>query len=243
MKNKRFETKRVNYASEEEKLDDDEMVLQVNGDGKCPFMIEGLLCGNEFKAIIYTGSTVSIFPIEELQRIMGKRRVVVGDMINNERYVDFNKKPLPLLGYMFVSLQVKGIRVSRARVLVAKKGTKAIFGRDWLTALRYKVVHSTEEGENSIECVSAEKANPEEVLSAEVEQIAEEFPNLFERRGCINNHSIKIEKKESARVTQQKARRIPIQLQKQVDQEINKLLEQGHIKKIDSIKMKFSYSQ
>ena len=215
MKYKRFETKRVNYASEEEeekKLDDDEMVLQVNGDGKSPFMIEGLLCGNEFKAIIDTGSTVSIFPIEELQRIMGKRRVVVGDMINNERYVDFNKKPLPLLGYMFVSLQVKGIRVSRARV--AKKGTKAIFGRDWLTALRYKVVHSTEEGENSIKCVSAEKANPEEELSAEVEQIAEEFPNLFERRGCINNYSIKIEKKENARVTQQKARRIPIQLQK-----------------------------
>ena len=70
MKNKKFETKRVNYVSEEEKeeeeLDDDEMVLQVDGDGKSPFMIEGLLCGNEFKAIIDTGSPVSIFPIDRL---------------------------------------------------------------------------------------------------------------------------------------------------------------------------------
>ena len=42
--------------------------------------------------------------------------------------------------------------------------------------------------------------------------------------------------KENARVTQQKRRRIPIQLQKQVDKQMNKLLEQGHIEKIDSIK-------
>ena len=151
------------------------------------------------------------------------------DMIKNERYVDFNKKPLPQLGYMFVSLQVKGIRVSKARVLAAKKGTKAIMGRDWLTALRYKTVHSTE-GENSINCVSAEQANPEEELSAEVKQLVEEFPNLFERRGCINNCSIKIKMKENARVTQQKGRRIPIQLQKQVDKEINNFLKQGHRK-------------
>ena len=76
---------------------------------------------------------------------------------------------------MFVSLQVKGIRVSKARVLIAKKGTKAIVGRDWLTALQYKTVHSTEEGENSINCVSAEQANPEVELSAEVKQIADDF--------------------------------------------------------------------
>ena len=212
------------------------MVLQVDGDGKSPFLIEGILCGNEFKAIIDTGSPVFIFLMDELLRIVGKRSVLVRDMINNERYVDFNKTPLPLLGYMFVSLQVKRTRVSKARVLVAEKGTKAIVRRDWLTALRSKIVHSTEEGESSVTCDSAEKANPEEELSAEVKQIAEEFPNLFERRGCNNNYSIKIKMKENAHVTQQKGRRIPIQLQKQVDQEISKLLEQDDIEKIDSIK-------
>ena len=79
---------------------------------------------------------MSVFPIDELQRIVGKRRVVVRETIDNERYADFNKKPLPSLGYMFVSLQVDGIRVSKGRVLVARKGTKQTVGRDWLTALR-----------------------------------------------------------------------------------------------------------
>ena len=68
MKNRRFETRRVNYVSEEEEeeeekeeLDGDEMVLQVDRGRKSPFMIEGLLCGNEFMAYIDTGSPVSIF--------------------------------------------------------------------------------------------------------------------------------------------------------------------------------------
>ena len=41
--------------------------------------------------------------------------------------------------------------------------------------------------------------------------------------------------KNDANVTQQKGRRVPIQLQKQVDKEIEKLLKEGHIEKVDKI--------
>ena len=233
MKNKRKEIKGINYVSEdEEELDDDEMMLQVDGEGTNQFTIEGLLCGNNLKAIIDTGSPLSIFPIDELQRIVGKRRVIVSEMIDNERIVDFNEKPLPLLGYMFVSLQVNGVRVSKAKVLVARKGTKPIVGRDWLTALRYKIIHATEEGENSINCVSEEKVKPEFELSAEVKQLRAEFPDLFERRGCVNNNSIKIDIKEGTRVTQQKGRRIPIQLQEHLIKRLVIYLKKDTLKKL-----------
>ena len=39
--------------------------------------------------------------------------------------------------------------------------------------------------------------------------------------------------KEVATITQQKGRRIPIQLQIQVDKELNKLLKEGHIENVD----------
>ena len=81
-------------SEEEDELEDDEMVLHVDGERANPFMIERLVCDNTFKAIIDTGSPVSIFRIEELQRIVGKRRVVVGEMIDNERYVDFKSRYL-----------------------------------------------------------------------------------------------------------------------------------------------------
>ena len=44
---------RINYISEDsDEWDDDEIVLQVNGAGAKPFMIEG---GKKFQAIIDTG--------------------------------------------------------------------------------------------------------------------------------------------------------------------------------------------
>ena len=163
------------------------MVLQVDGTGVKPFEIEGLMCGNNFRAIIDTGSPVSIFAIDKLRRIIGKRWVVVRDMIDGERYVDFNRRPLPLLGYMFVSIQVEKTRMSKARVLVAKKGAKLIIGRDWLTALKYRIEPPITKGENAVNSNSRRSDESENKLNPEAQQLVQEFPNLFKRRGRINN--------------------------------------------------------
>ena len=163
---------RIDYISEgSEEWHDDEMVLQVIGEGAKPFMMEGLMCRKKFQANIDTGSPVSIFAIDELERIIGKYWVVVREMIDDERYVDFNRRPLPLLGYMFVSIQVGKTRMSKARVLVAKKGAKSIVGRDWLTSLKCKIEQPMTRGENIVNSVSCESANPEIKLSPEANQL------------------------------------------------------------------------
>ena len=41
--------------------------------------------------------------------------------------------------------------------------------------------------------------------------------------------------KKNAKISQQKGRRIPIQLQEQVDKEIKKLLKEGHIEKVKKV--------
>ena len=41
--------------------------------------------------------------------------------------------------------------------------------------------------------------------------------------------------KDDVRISQQKGRRIPIQLQNQVNNEIEKLLKEGHFEKVDKI--------
>ena len=78
---------------------------------------------------------------------MGERKVVIRDMIGGEKYVDYNRKSLKLLGYRFVRLEVAGVTVSKARVLVAPNSGKSIVGRDWLVALRYKITQPIERGE------------------------------------------------------------------------------------------------
>ena len=61
-------------------------------------------------------------------------------MIENERYVDINGKPLNLLGYVFCELQVNYSYIKNDRILIAKNGTKPIIGGEWLSTLRYKLV-------------------------------------------------------------------------------------------------------
>ena len=157
-------------------------------------------------------------------------------MIDGERYVDFNRRPLPLLGYMFVSIQVGKTKMSKARVLVAKKRAKSIIGRDWLTALKYRIEPPITKGENAVNSISRESDESENKLSRDAQQLVQEFPNVFKRRGRVNNYKIKTEMKDGTRITQQKGRRIPIQLQDQVDSEITNLLDQEHIERVDTIK-------
>ena len=54
---------------------------------------------------------------------------------------------------------------------------------------------------------------------------------MFERRGKVKNHKVKISFKADAKITQQKRGRIPIQLQKAVDEETSSLLK-GHFEKL-----------
>ena len=69
--------------------------------------------------------------------------------------------------------------------------------RDWLTALKYKIEQPMTRGENIVNSLSCESANPEIKLSPEANQLVEEFPNLFKRRGRVNNCKIKIDMKDA----------------------------------------------
>ena len=109
-----------------------------------------------------------------------------------------------------------------------KTGTKSIIGREWLSTLRYKLVP---EGELEVNVIDKESE-----LSAETKQFVKELPKLFERKGKIKNHQVRINFKPGAKITQQKGKRITIQLQKAVDEEISRLLKEGHIEKINEIK-------
>ena len=91
-------------------------------------------------------------------------------MIENQRYVDFNRKPIKLLGYVFCELQVNDSYIKKARILIAKNGTKSIIGREWLSTLRYKLVP---EGELEVNVIDKESK-----LSAETKQFVKEFQKL-----------------------------------------------------------------
>ena len=92
------------------------------------------------------------------------------------------------MGYQFVRLEVAGVTVSKARVLVAPNSGKSIIGRGWLIALRYKISQPIKRGECKVntEVVNDAKVineiSPEESISPEVHQIMREFPDLLKEK-------------------------------------------------------------
>ena len=73
-------------------------------------------------------------------------------------------------------LQVGNQYFQEARILIAKKETKSIIGREWLSTLRYRF---TPVNEVELEVNSVEK---DEELSAEAQQLNNELPDLFKKR-------------------------------------------------------------
>ena len=83
----------------------------------------------------------------------------------------------------------------------------------------------------------SETTKPENWNDKQNEQIKlkQQFEDLFERKGNVNIHKVRIEFKQNAKITQQKGRRVPLQLQEAVQKEIERLLEERHIEKVNEV--------
>ena len=120
-------------------------------------------------------------------------------MIPGERYIDYNKKPLNLQkNHQFVRLEVAGVTVSKARVLVASNATKSIVGGDWLVALCYKITQPIERGECKINkqiagCKKSKFETSGKNKTPKYSNLWENFQNqFFKRKGRVQNYEIKI---------------------------------------------------
>ena len=63
----------------------------------------------------------------------------------------------------------------------------------------------------------------------------EQFRELFTRQGQLIGHEVEKEFKPHAKITQQKGRRVPVQLQDAVQKEIERLLNEGHIERVTEV--------
>ena len=89
--------------------------------------------GFRFKTMIDTGSPVTIFAVDDIKKIMRRKDLQVRWMNEGEKYVDFNGKPLIRLAYVFCQLKFGGKFTKKAKILVAKEGTKSTVGSEWLS--------------------------------------------------------------------------------------------------------------
>ena len=137
---------RVDYYEEDQDSDSDEMVLNIQSErtnNSEPYYLEGWINGFRLKTMIDTGSPVTIFAIDEIKTSMHRADLQERPMVEEEKFVNFNGKPLKLLGYVFCQLQVGEKFIKKATILVAKEGMKSIVGIKWLSTLKFKMIQKS----------------------------------------------------------------------------------------------------
>ena len=158
-----------------------------------------------------------------------KVRFIPSDKLNLQtKFVDYNKQPISILGALKTNLRSAGWEVKGATFLVSERKTRCIMGLDL---------------QGQVGIVTTQKPAPKELTRFDVlmcehsegwkGKFFTQFKNLFERQGISKNHIVSSKFKYPLCPIQEKGRRIPIHIQDKVEKEIEKLLTDGHITKLD----------
>ena len=210
--------------------DEDNVVLRL--DGIPPFVLKGRINKQPFTTMIDSGSPFTIFTLDDVRKILKTDVIFARPLPKNEAHVDYDGKPLKLIGFINVDVQVGKRTIKRAQIVIARDRKRSLVRRDWLTQLTYRVAEASKESK----CANfVNKIESKIELSPELKSIQQKFPKIFSRQGKITRHTIKNESKKGVRITQQKGRRVPLPPQTAVDAEVRSLLAAGHIKRIDKI--------
>ena len=138
----------------------------------------------------------------------------------------FADEPINVMGMIQAPITSTGWRIEDAEFVVVRDGLKPLISRDLFDALGISVTQTPNSNEGSM-------------VNAIVPQcpfktrIAKQFPQLISRIGRSKIHIVKSKFHKNFQPKHQKCRRVPINLQKRVNSEIKKLLEEGHIEKLN----------
>ena len=141
----------------------------------------------------------------------------------------FTNTPIKNKGTMYCDVQCNGWNARRADLIVIPNNHRALIGRDLFQGLGIQINQQSSpnsEGKNValIEIRSSKNLKQE---------IAKHFPGLIKRIGRSINHTVKSKFKTNFTPVHQRGRRVPIHLQKQVEEELKKLQDNGNIIKLD----------
>ena len=210
----------MDHLEEISEWDEDNIVLTLEGNGTPAFGLKGRINKQPFVTMIDSGLPITIFPGEGVQKLL--KTSVTFVRLKKEVYVDYNGRPLNLLGYITVEVQVWKRIIKNAVMIIARDGKKSLLRRDWLAQLNFREAKAKQESEYN-KNVNKSVNNVE--LLPELRILQQKLPNIFSRHGKFVGHTKKFDFKEDAKITQHKGRRVPLQLQQAVDQDIQKSIE------------------
>ena len=184
---------------------------------------------------IDSGSPVTIFSMTDLKTTLGKANIQLQP--SKDKFLDYNNNRINILGKVAVTMSLNGW-AAPVQVSVISGNHQSILGRDLMGTLglelvqRKKVMGITGKGS----CQGEEEYDELQTYFCKL------YPNLFTRIGKVRNAKVRADFFGNLKPIKQKGRRVPISLQDKLDKEINMLINEGRIVKLQECSDKYFVS-
>ena len=160
--------------------------------------------------IIDTGSPITIMPPDE--KIL---KIAEFQKITN-RYQDVNKNKVKFRGKIPVNLEYENNKQKMEILITERTDITPLLGMDWMKKFKLTIGRIRLADNNHLER----------------EKVFNKFPDLFENNETIKDAEINIQLKPGHYPVKQKARPVPLHLQKDGGRELERLIKSGHLEKI-----------
>ena len=139
----------------------------------------------------------------------------------------YNSETINPKGRLIITIKSGGWRKQSALFIIVDDQKANIIGRNILPQIGFKLIQEKQK-QNMLSLREQEESDPE------IKQwVKYKFQKLCVRLGKSKNHMMRTQFNQDFVPIQQKGRPIPVHLQERVERELNKLMDQKHIIKLD----------
>ena len=221
--------------------DDDYSVnkMDTSNDPTTPSKLHVQYGHSKFWVMVDSGSSTSIVTEQMAKDIEARDSNTWWSRTTNPvQLKSYTETSIKNLGTLYCDIECNGWRAGRADIIVVPNKHRAIVGRDLFQPLG---IHLKQEdspnaqGKNidSIEITSTCPIKPE---------VATKYKNLTTRLGRSKTHKVKSKFKSNFIPVHQRGRRVPLHLEKKVEEGLRRLQNIGHITKLEKCSDEFYIS-
>ena len=205
------------------------------GTGKLRSIQITLRCGKKFfKATVDTGSPASFVNKKTADNIVktvpSAKVFSIQERPIDTVYVDYNRKRIDLMGTLILDVSSLGWYVKSAKFLISENRTRCLLGLDLQSQMGVRTTQVRPE-RSSVGEVSLSNLNV--TSESWKSHFHQKFHRVFARVGRAKNHKVFSTFKSPLVPIQEKGRRVPVYIQDKVGLEIQKLIQEGHVVKLN----------
>ena len=185
----------------------------------------------ELFAIIDSGSPMSFLNEKTARRLQQNDKSALFKCIPPDdtagNLACYNGETINPKGRLIITIESGGWKLKSAPFIIVDDQKANILGRNMLPQIGVKLIQEKQK-QNVLSVREQEESDPE------IEQwVKDNFQQLYIRIGKSKSHMMRTQFNHNFIPIQQKGRRIPVHLQERVEGELNKLMDQNHIIKLD----------